>query len=226
MGAPADRGRDAAQGRVVGAARHGGGRAAVVHHLLDVGGVPERALLRRAVPLAVLLAVHLEVVRAPDVRLRAAGHHVPDHRRAVAGVPDPLGAGPLPPDLLLLPQGVLPLVLAGACRVRGRDVKSGYSGETKLPADPPERHRYTWYVAVVFIVLLTWDAMLAFRFPAPGGGTQFGIGVGTLVMWINVDLPRGLHVLVSLVPPRVRRPRRHVLEGARPLRRSGTSSRG
>ena len=35
-------------------------------------------------------------------------------------------------------------------------------------------------------MLLTWDALLAFRFPAPGGGTQLGIGVGTLVMWINV----------------------------------------
>jgi hypothetical protein len=71
-----------------------------------------------------------------------------------------------------------------ACAVR--DVKPGYSGETRFPLILQSFHRYAWYVAVVFIVLLTWDAFLAFRFPTPGGGTQFGIGVGTLVMWVNV----------------------------------------
>jgi hypothetical protein len=71
-----------------------------------------------------------------------------------------------------------------ACAVR--DVKSGYTGETRFPLILQNFHRYAWYVAVIFIVLLTWDALLAFRFPEPGGGTRFGIGVGTLVMWINV----------------------------------------
>ena len=66
-----------------------------------------------------------------------------------------------------------------ACAVR--DVKSGYTGETRFPLILQNFHRYTWYVAVIFIVLLTWDAILAFRFP-----DGFGIGVGTLVMWINV----------------------------------------
>jgi len=71
-----------------------------------------------------------------------------------------------------------------ACAVR--DVKQGYTGETRFPLILQNFHRYAWYVAVIFIVLLTWDAILALRFPVPGGGTQFGIGVGTLVMWINV----------------------------------------
>jgi hypothetical protein len=71
-----------------------------------------------------------------------------------------------------------------ACAVR--DAKRGYTGETRFPLILQNFHRYAWYVAVIFIVLLTWDAILAVRFPAPGGGTQFGIGVGTLVMWINV----------------------------------------
>ena len=66
-----------------------------------------------------------------------------------------------------------------ACAVR--DVKAGYTGETRFPLILQNVHRYTWYVAVLFIVSLTWDAILAFRF-ADG----FGIGVGTLVMWINV----------------------------------------
>ena len=46
-------------------------------------------------------------------------------------------------------------------------------------------------MAVIFIVLLTWDALLAFRFPVPDGAHHFGIGVGTLVMWINVILLAG-----------------------------------
>jgi hypothetical protein len=76
-----------------------------------------------------------------------------------------------------------------ACAVR--DVKAGYSGETRFPLFLQNYHRYAWYVAVVFIVLLTWDAVLAFRFPTAAGGHQFGMGVGTLVMWINVVLLAG-----------------------------------
>ena len=68
-----------------------------------------------------------------------------------------------------------------ACAVR--DVKTGYSGETRFPLILQNFHRYAWYVAVLFIVMLTWDALLAFRFP-----NGFGIGVGTIVMWINVVL--------------------------------------
>ncbi|MGH7277818.1 MAG: hypothetical protein ACREJG_03940 [Candidatus Rokuibacteriota bacterium] len=71
-----------------------------------------------------------------------------------------------------------------ACAVP--DVKRGYTGETRFPLFLQNFHRYTWYVAVVFIVLLTWDAILAFQFP-----DGFGIGVGTLVMWANVVLLAG-----------------------------------
>jgi hypothetical protein len=71
-----------------------------------------------------------------------------------------------------------------ACAVR--DVKSGYSGETRFPLILQGFHRYMWYVAVLFIVMLTWDAILAFRFK-----DGFGIGVGTLVMWANVILLAG-----------------------------------
>ncbi|MBI1848586.1 MAG: hypothetical protein HYR86_16670 [Candidatus Rokubacteria bacterium] len=73
-----------------------------------------------------------------------------------------------------------------ACAVR--DAKAGYTGETRSPLIVQNLHRYAWYVAVIFIVFLTWDALLAFRFPAPGGGHRFGLGIGTLVMWINVVL--------------------------------------
>src|SRR2546425_12909438 len=70
-----------------------------------------------------------------------------------------------------------------ACAVR--DVKS-YTGETRFPLFLQNFHRYTWYLAVFFVVMLTWDAILAFRFP-----DGFGIGVGTLVMWVNVTLLAG-----------------------------------
>jgi hypothetical protein len=76
-----------------------------------------------------------------------------------------------------------------ACAVR--DAKPGYTGETRFPLILQNLHRYAWYVAVIFIVLLTWDALLAFRFPTPGGGHQLGLGAGTIVMWINVILLAG-----------------------------------
>jgi len=66
--------------------------------------------------------------------------------------------------------------------------RGGYTGETRLPLVLQSFHRYTWYVAVLLILFLTWDAALALRFPAPGGGARFGVGVGTIVMWVNVIL--------------------------------------
>jgi hypothetical protein len=69
--------------------------------------------------------------------------------------------------------------------------RGGYTGETRFPLALQNFHRYAWYVAVFFIGVLTWDAVLAFRFPAAGGGHRFGIGVGTLVMWVNVILLAG-----------------------------------
>ena len=76
-----------------------------------------------------------------------------------------------------------------ACAVP--DAHTRYTGETRFPLLFQNLHRYAWYVAVVFIVLLTWDALLAFRFPMPDGTHRFGIGVGTLVMWANVILLGG-----------------------------------
>lgn len=77
-----------------------------------------------------------------------------------------------------------------ACAVADAQ-RRGYTGETRFPLVLQNVHRYAWYVAVVLIAFLTWDAVLAFRFPTAGGGVRFGIGVGTLVMWINVILLAG-----------------------------------
>src|SRR5215813_4945729 len=106
-------------GSVVGAADHGGDRAGLVPRLLDVGGLPERALFRRSVSVAVLFALSLADVPAQDLRVRGAGRPPADHRATLARVPHPRWARLVPADLLLLPQGVLPLVLADAARLRG-----------------------------------------------------------------------------------------------------------
>src|SRR4029450_9417939 len=87
-------------GSMVDAADHGRDRARLVHRVLDVGSLPERALLRAALSVGGFFAVSLSLVPASELRLRAARHPPADHRLALARVPDPRGAGPLPADLL------------------------------------------------------------------------------------------------------------------------------
>ena len=77
-----------------------------------------------------------------------------------------------------------------ACTVG--EPRKGYRGEQKLPLILQNVHRYFMYIALVFLVFLTWDAIKGFWFtdPASGKGT-FGIGVGSLVLVINVVLLGG-----------------------------------
>ncbi|HUG91836.1 MAG TPA: hypothetical protein VML55_13445 [Planctomycetaceae bacterium] len=49
-------------------------------------------------------------------------------------------------------------------------------------------HRYFLYLALVFLVILTADVVLAARWPAAGGGREFGVSIGTLVLALNVTL--------------------------------------
>ncbi len=72
-----------------------------------------------------------------------------------------------------------------ACAVGERD-KPNYSGESKLFLFQ-NLHRYAMYVAVVFLVILWKDALLAI-FHWPDG---VHVGVGTLVMLTNVLLLSG-----------------------------------
>jgi hypothetical protein len=65
-------------------------------------------------------------------------------------------------------------------------------GENRLPMILQNSHRYWMYIACIFLVILTWDALISFWWPtldasgAPTGGHQFGMGVGTLVLLANV----------------------------------------
>jgi hypothetical protein len=72
-----------------------------------------------------------------------------------------------------------------SCAVTGRGAGS-YSGERKFPFILQNLHRYFLYLALVFIVILWYDALKAFWFDG-----QFGIRLGSLVMVANVVLLSG-----------------------------------
>jgi hypothetical protein len=67
-----------------------------------------------------------------------------------------------------------------ACAVR--EPHASYSGETKVPLIVQNLHRYFFYAAFVIAAILTWDVAQAFR--GPDG--NFGIGLGSIIMLINV----------------------------------------
>ncbi len=69
-----------------------------------------------------------------------------------------------------------------ACAVR--EPHKSDSGETRFPLILQNLHRYFFYLAVPIAVLLTYDLTQAFR--GPDG--DFGLGLGTLIMLVNVIL--------------------------------------
>jgi hypothetical protein len=68
-----------------------------------------------------------------------------------------------------------------ACAVK--EPHHSYSGETRFPLILQNIHRYSFYAALPFPIILGYDAVLAFNFP-----DGFGMGVGTLVLTINAIL--------------------------------------
>jgi hypothetical protein len=69
--------------------------------------------------------------------------------------------------------------------------RKGYIGESSLPLILQNVHRYFLYVAILFIGLLAYDAVKGFIFENKDGSHQFGIGVGSLVLVLNVVLLSG-----------------------------------
>ena len=62
-----------------------------------------------------------------------------------------------------------------------------YSGERSFPLIVQNIHRYFMYLAVAFLFILAHDAYLGMWFIDPAtGAKEFGIGVGTLVLTLNV----------------------------------------
>jgi hypothetical protein len=69
-----------------------------------------------------------------------------------------------------------------ACAVSERSGRP-YRGETAFPFILQNVHRYFFYLALLFLCFLWYDAVRAFLFPE-----GFGIGVGSLVMLLNIVL--------------------------------------
>src|SRR4051812_19249896 len=67
--------------------------------------------------------------------------------------------------------------------------RKSFWGERYFPLILQNVHRYFAYVAAIFIFLLAYDVWLAMWFTDPATGTtSFGIGVGTIVLAVNVTL--------------------------------------
>jgi hypothetical protein len=67
-----------------------------------------------------------------------------------------------------------------------------YLGERWFPLVIQNIHRYFLYVAILFIGILSYDAYVAMWFPVdgstvlqPGAPTEFGIGLGTIILALN-----------------------------------------
>jgi hypothetical protein len=60
-----------------------------------------------------------------------------------------------------------------------------YSGERRFPLVMQNIHRYFWYIAMVFAVILTYDWVISFR---DHNGNWGHAGMGTLVLLINIAL--------------------------------------
>lgn len=69
-----------------------------------------------------------------------------------------------------------------ACAV-GEGRSHRYHGETAFPLILQNLHRYFLYIALIFLIILWYDAIRAFWFDG-----RFGVGVGTLVLLLNIIL--------------------------------------
>jgi hypothetical protein len=70
--------------------------------------------------------------------------------------------------------------------------RKSYWGERSLPLILQNVHRYFLYLALMFLVFLSIDVYKALWFKdSPTGTTSFGVGVGTLVLALNVVLLSG-----------------------------------
>jgi hypothetical protein len=70
-----------------------------------------------------------------------------------------------------------------ACAVR--EPHKSYSGETRMPLILQNLHRYFFWIAIVFNVILTWDAVQSFQ---NHEGAWGHMGLGTLVLIVNAAL--------------------------------------
>jgi hypothetical protein len=66
--------------------------------------------------------------------------------------------------------------------------RKSYLGERYFPLILQNIHRYFMYIALLFLVFLAHDVWKALWWDDGAGGVQFGMGIGTLVLAVNVVL--------------------------------------
>ena len=76
-----------------------------------------------------------------------------------------------------------------ACAVG--EPRKTYLGERSFPLIMQNVHRYFLYLALIFIVILSIDVWKALWFTDSAGRTSLGVGLGTIVLAINVVLLGG-----------------------------------
>lgn len=70
--------------------------------------------------------------------------------------------------------------------------RKNYRGEASFPLIMQNIHRYFLYLALIFLVVLGWDVWQAMWFvDAASEGREFGVGVGTIVLAVNVVMLAG-----------------------------------
>ena len=81
--------------------------------------------------------------------------------------------------------------------------RKSYWGERWLPLVLMNVHRYFLYLALIFIIILSYDAIISYIFIDAEGNKHFGIGVGSIVLTLNAVLLAfytfGCHSLRHLV---------------------------
>lgn len=104
-----------------------------------------------------------------------------------------------------------------ACAVG--EPRSTYLGERHFPLILQNVHRYFMYLAVIFLLILLHDVWDAMWFTDAAGHRSFGIGVGTLVLAMNLVLLSGYtlgchslrHMVGGVLDRLAERPARRVM---------------
>ncbi len=66
--------------------------------------------------------------------------------------------------------------------------RKSYLGERHFPLIVQNIHRYFLYIGIIFLVILAHDVWAATQWSDANGVTHFGVGVGTIVLAVNVVL--------------------------------------
>ena len=77
-----------------------------------------------------------------------------------------------------------------ACAVAGPRGRR-YTGESRFPFVLNNLHRFFLYLTLVVVGFLWYDAIRSFFFRNANGSLHFGIGLGSLIMLVNVILLSG-----------------------------------